>query len=214
MKFCVIGLGRFGYQVARTLSDNGMEVIAIDMNESLVMTIRDYVAQSMCMQITDESSLHSIGIDEVDTVVVAMGENFAQSILITALLKKEFNHVKVVSRAISDIHKDILKLVGADRVVLPEKEIGTKIADNLSLPFTEILRLSTDFSISLITAPERFVGKKVQSLDLYKHYKVRCIGIAMERDTIIATEPSYVIQSNDRLIFAGTTTDLEKIAKL
>src|SRR5258706_11709393 len=104
MKFCVIGLGRFGYQVATVLAENGMEVIAVDSNESIVASIRDLVTQAVCMRVTDEASLRSIGAEEMDTVIVATGENFAQSILITALLKKRLNVPHVIARAINDIH--------------------------------------------------------------------------------------------------------------
>jgi trk system potassium uptake protein TrkA len=215
MKFCVIGLGRFGYQVATTLSDNGMEVVAVDSNESIVSSIRDQVTQAICLRISDEASLRNIGVEEMDTVIVAMGENFAQSILITAILKKEFKQLKVITRAVNDIHKDILKLVGADRVVLPEKEIAIKVADNLSSPFMDLIRLTKNFSVSQIIAPDQFVGKKVQELELFKNYKVRCIGLTeTDKDRIIPADPTYIIQQNDRLVFAGNTKDLERIAKL
>ena len=172
MKFCVIGLGRFGQQVAKVLAENGMEVMAVDSNESIVASIRDNVTQAICMRVTDEASLRSIGIDEIDTVIVAMGENFAQSILITALLKKRLHIPHVIARAINEIHKEILTIVGADRVILPEQEIGIRLADNLSSPFTDLIRLTKDFSISQIIAPQSFVGKKVSDLDLYTKFYV------------------------------------------
>lgn len=89
MKFCVIGLGRFGEQIAITLAENGMEVLAIDSNESIVASVRDSVAQAVCMRVNDEASLRSIGVDEMDVGIVAMGENFAQSVLVTTLLKRD-----------------------------------------------------------------------------------------------------------------------------
>lgn len=214
MRFCVIGLGRFGYQLATVLAENGMEVVAIDSNESIVASIRDQVTQAICMRITDEASLRSIGVDEIETVIVATGENFAQSILITALLKKRLQTPKVIARAINDIHQDILKLVGADRTILPEKEIGIRLAHNLSSPFTEVTQLTKNFLVSQIVAPEKFVGKELTSLELYKTYKVHCIGLKQSDDKIIAIDPTYVIKEKDRLIFAGHKNDLEKIAKL
>ena len=214
MKFCVIGLGRFGYQVATTLAENGMEVMAVDSNEAIIASIRDQVTQAICMRVTDEASLRSIGADEIDTVIVAMGENFAQSILITAMLKKRLNIPHVIARAINDIHKEILKLVGADRIILPEKEIGIRIADNLSSPFTDLIRLSKTYSISQIFASKKFVGKTVESLDLYSTYKVYCIGLRQDDETIIAIDPKHEIQEEEKLIFAGNHDDLEKIAKL
>src|SRR5256885_2026701 len=103
MKFCVIGLGRFGYQVATGLAEHGMEVMAVDSNEAIVASIRDQVTHAVCMLVVDEVSLRSIGIDEMDTVIVATGENFAQAILITALLKKRLHVPHVIARAINEI---------------------------------------------------------------------------------------------------------------
>ncbi len=214
MKFCVIGLGRFGYQVATVLAENGMEVVAVDSNESIVASIRDQVTQAICMHVQDEASLKSIGVDEMDTTIVAMGENFSQSILITALLKKRLAVPRVIARAINDIHTDILKLVGADHIILPEKEIGIRLADNLSSPFTDLTRLTKDFSVSQIVAPKSFVGKTVQFIQLFKKYNVYCIGLKKSNDTIIPILPDQEIKSGDRLIVAGYNSDLEQLTKL
>ena len=213
MKFCVIGLGRFGYQVATVLAENGMDVMAVDSDESIVASIRDQVTQAICMRVTDEESLRSIGVDEMDTAVVAMGEDFAQSILITSLLKKRLNMPKVIARATSEIHKDILKLVGADRVIFPEKEIGISLADNISSPFTDLIRLTKNFSISQIVAPNNFVGEEISDLKLFKKYQVYCIA-KVEGEKINPIGPDYEIAENDKLIFAGYNNDLEKITKL
>ncbi len=213
MKFCVIGLGRFGYQVATVLAENGMEVLAIDSNQAIVASIRDKVTHAIALRVTDEASLRSVGIEDIDTVIVAMGESFAQSILITALLKKRLNLPYVIARAMDDVHKEILKLVGADRVILPEKEIGIKVADNLSSPFMDLIRLTKEFSISQIVAPQEFIGKTVTDLNLYKRYKARCI--AKKDDEIITSiDPHYIIEEHDKIIVAGANADLEKIAKL
>lgn len=213
MKFCIIGLGRFGYQVATVLAENGMEVMAIDSNESIVASIRDQVTHAICMRVTDDTSLRSIGVDEIDTVIVAMGESFAQSILITALLKKRLKIPYVIARAMDDMHKEILTLVGADRVILPEKEIGIRIADNLSSPFMDLIRLTKNFGISQIIAPKSFVGKKISELDLYKKFNVHCFG-RKEEETIMNIDPEHVVEDHDKLILTGNNKDLEKITKL
>ena len=213
MKFGVIGLGRFGHDVAALLAENGMEVLAVDDNESIVASIRDNVTQAICIRITDEASLRSVGIDEMDTVIVAMGENVAQSILITALLKKKLHIKKVITRAVSEIHKEILTLVGADQVILPEKEVGIHLADRLSSPFIDLVRLTKNFSISQLLAPKKFVGKKIRDLDLYANYQVYCIGIKRDEE-IIPSDPDYTINSGDRLVFSGNKENLEQITKL
>ena len=213
MKFCVIGLGRFGYQVAATLAENGMEVLGVDSNETIVASIRDQITQAICLRIHDESSLRSIGVEEMDTVIVAMGENFAQSILVTALLKKRLQVPFVITRALSEIHKEILKLIGADQVVLPEQEIGIRLADNLSTPYGQLFRLTKNFGISQSPAPQKFVGKKLSDLKLIEQYKVQCLGIK-KNEEIISIDKNYIIEPTDKLIISGNTDKLTQIAKL
>jgi len=213
MKFCVIGLGRFGYQVATVLSENGMEVLAIDSDESIVASIRDLVAHAIVIDVTDEASLRSVGVDEFDTVIVAMGEDTSQSILITALLKKHLKTPYVITRATNDLNKEILSLVGADRVILPEKEIGVRLADNLSSPFIDVTRLAKNFSVSNIIAPQQFIGKSIGDLNFFEEYSVHCIG-KKEEEKIITIGPDYIIKELDKLLFAGQNKNLEQLTKL
>lgn len=212
MKFCIIGLGRFGYHVAINLADAGMEVLAVDRNESLVVAIRDHVTQAVCMEITNKESLEAIGIDEIETVIVSMGENFAQSVLITALLKKELGTPTVIARATSKLHADILSLVGADNVELPEREQAIALANRLSTP-CNITMLSKRSSIAKITAPESFIGKTVQNLDLKKKFRVMCVGV-QKGDVIIPIDPTYTILEGDQLVFLGENDYLEALARL
>lgn len=213
MKFCVIGLGRFGKQVAKSLAENDMEVMAIDNNEAIVASVRDSVTQAICMRVTDEASLRSIGIDEMDTAIIAIGENFSQSILITALLKKRLHIPMVIARAASDIHKEILTIIGADQVISPEKEIGIRLADKLSLPFANLIRLEKNFSATPIVAPDAFVGKSLEDLDLFGQYNVHCVGLE-QNETITTISPNHVIAEGEKLFFVGDNADLEEIIGL
>lgn len=213
MKFCVIGLGRFGYRVATTLADNGMEVLGIDSNESIVASIRDQITQSICLRVSDEAALRSIGVEEMDTVIVAMGENFAQSILVTALLKKRLNIPMVITRAVSEIHQEILKLIGADQVILPEQEVGMRLADSLSYPFAQMVRLTPAYGVIQIIAPDKFVGKTIASLKLYEKYQARCIGVKKDEE-VLPVASDYGINADETLVFAGPLTKLMAIAKL
>lgn len=213
MKFCVIGLGRFGYRVATTLADNGMEVLGIDSNESIVASIRDQITQSICLRVSDETALRSIGVEEMDTVIVAMGENFAQSILVTALLKKRLQIPTVITRAVSEIHQEILKLIGADQVILPEQEVGMRLADSLSYPFAQLLRITPSFGIIQIVAPDKFIGKTVTSLKLFDKYQTRCIGVKKDEE-IVPIASDFVINLNETLVLAGPLNKLMLLKKL
>lgn len=210
MKFCVIGVGRLGYHVAVTLADNGMEVLAVDSNEAIIDSIRDKVSQAVCLRITEEDDLRSIGVADFDVVIVAMGENFAESILVTALLKQNLKIARVITRSINKIHKNILQLIGADQVVLPEQDAGIKLADTLSLPFSALMRLTPSFSLSSSKAPKKAVGKKIDIMQ--ELYSVTCVGKKIG-DEIVTLNKDYVIQESDTLVYAGDNKDLEKLIK-
>jgi trk system potassium uptake protein len=211
MKCCVIGLGRFGYQVATTLAENGVEVMAVDSNESIVASIRDKVTQAICMHVTDEASLRSIGVVSMDVAVVAIGENLAQSITIAVFLKKGLKVPRVIARAVTEIHRDILKLVGADRVVLPEKDTAVRVADGISAAFVDIVRINKQFSVIQLMATKANVGKTIKDLGFFENYDVHCVGVKDANDNVMAVGPSYVVQASDRLFFAGLLKDLEKM---
>lgn len=213
MKFCIIGLGRFGYHVAETLATNGMEVLAVDNNESIVTSIKDKVTQAICMDITSKESLEAIGIDEIETVIVSMGENFAQSVLITALLKKELSIPHVIARATNKIHADVLALVGADKIVLPERDQGIRLANNLSFPFIDLINVTDLFALTKLKAPALFVGKSIRELELRKKYHVTCIGV-QKGGEIILIEGGYNVLEGDVLLFAGDNRYLEFLAQL
>jgi len=213
MKFCVIGLGRFGYQVSITLAEHGMEVLSIDSSESIVNSIKDKVTQALCMTITDEESLRAVGVEEMDVVVVAMGESFAESILLTALLKRHLNVPFVIARAINAIHENVLTLIGADKVVLPERDMGIRLANNLSLPYVDLVNVTDTFAITQIKTPERFVGKTIAELNLRRKYNVTCIGV-QKGESIILVNQDYVILENDQLVFAGDNQHLAALAHL
>jgi trk system potassium uptake protein TrkA len=217
MKFGVIGLGRFGYHVATVLAENGMDVLAVDSNESIVSSIRDQVTRAVCLRITDEESLRSIGVDEMDTVIIGMGENFAQSILATALTKKHLKVKNVITRAIDDIHSEILTLVGSDRIILPEQEIGIKLAQSLSAPFVVLARLSTKCVIGEIEAPPIFFGEYIRNIDSFDDNTVTCIGFRRDNELFTPTHKLFndlTIQNGDMLIVLGEQHNIARLAKL
>ncbi|MBD3231495.1 TrkA family potassium uptake protein [Candidatus Dependentiae bacterium] len=212
MKFCVIGLGRFGYQLAISLAEKDEEVLAVDRNEQIIAKIRDKVTQAVCINVVDDDSLRAIGIEDMDTVIVAMGEEFSQSILITALLKKHFQIKKIIARAVSRIHESILKLVGADEIVFPEKDLGIRLANNLSLSMLEFVQFSDKFAITEINVPKNFVGKTISELQLKKSRNIACIAIR-KNDEIQLISPDYVLLEGDRLILAGEQVNLADFAE-
>jgi trk system potassium uptake protein TrkA len=213
MKFCVIGLGRFGYNLATFLGEQGNEVLAIDKNESQVNSIKDYVTQAVCANVIDTDTLTQVGIESFQTVIVAIGEDFAQSTLITALLKKELLIPVVIARAMNEIHATVLKLVGADQIILLEKEIAIKLAEKLSMPIGDFSNIFGEFATALVKINKRFVGKTIKQLLQNKTGKLCCIAVKKGDEIVLITQ-DYIIIENDVLLFAGNKRSLMFLMEL
>lgn len=164
--FAIIGLGRFGTSLALQLSALGHSVLAIDQNRDLVQQMADELTQTVAMDSTDEDALRSVGIDEFQTVVVAIGSNFENSILTTSLLK-EMGIPRVICKALTERQKAILLRVGADQVVLPEHEAGRRLARQLTSPgVIEELELGPDQLLAQVRCPPALAGHSLAELSL------------------------------------------------
>lgn len=213
MKFCVIGLGRFGQQVVKTLYENGAEVLAVDTLQENIISIKNYTAQAICVTVHDEPTLEAIGVDEMDVIIIAIGENFAESILIAAILKKRSKKYKVIARANGQVQKEIFKLIGVDQVICPEEETAIELADTLSYPFTNLARLDANFSIALITPPSKFIGQSVSQTQLFTYYNITCFAVK-KNDSYQSIEQDYIIGKYDLLAVCGHSKKIEELLHL
>ena len=147
-QFAVLGLGRFGRSIARTLSENGAEVLAVDNDMELVQDISEYVTHAVMADITDETDLRNLGLGNFDVVIIATGSHLESSVL-AVLLAKEMGVPYVIAKALDENHKKILEKIGVDRVILPEREMGVHIANKLLYGnFFELTEISDDVSIA------------------------------------------------------------------
>lgn len=210
MNCCVIGLGTFGYSLAITLEKHGVKVLAIDSEIEAIKAIQEKVTHALCLHVYDEESLRAAGIDQVDIVAVAMGKNFEESILITALLKKNFSIPMIVCRSISAVHKEILELIGADHVILPEQEAGIKLADKLSAKYGNFTRITREYSIAHVRPSKKWIDKKIVDISLEERYHIHLLGKRMG-EIIKKIDDDYEIQGEDIFVCAGKNEDLEKI---
>lgn len=213
MKFCVIGIGRFGQQVVKTLHKNGAEVLAVDSLQENIAYIRHYTAQAICVTVHDEPTLEAIGVDEMDVIIIAIGENFAESILIATILKKRSNKYRVIARANGQVQKEIFKLIGVDQVISPEEETAIELADTLSCPFTNLARLDDNFSIGLIATPTKFIGKTIAETKLYDRYGISCFAVK-SNDIYQSVDQNYVIAKNDLLAVSGKSKIIAELLHL
>ncbi|MCX7880343.1 MAG: TrkA family potassium uptake protein [Ignavibacteria bacterium] len=176
-KFCVIGLGYFGFHLALRLSELGAEVLAIDIRQERIDEISDRVTHAVCMNSTDERTLRSLGLQEMDAVIVAIGEGFESSVLTTAILQ-EIGVKTIFNRVTSPIHERLLKLMNVTGLLLPEVEAAEQFATRLMLPgVLQSFLISEEYGIFEIPTPEKFYNKTLSQLDLRKKYNLNLITL-------------------------------------
>nr|WP_241762318.1 TrkA family potassium uptake protein [Anoxybacillus flavithermus] len=209
-EFAVIGLGRFGGSVCRTLSEQGMEVLAIDVNEDKVNEYASIASQAVVADSTDENVLKSLGIRNFDHVIVAIGDNIQASIL-TTLILKELGVEKITVKATNDYHEKVLKKIGADHIVHPERDMGERIANNMiSNNVLDYLELSDRHSIVEIVANEKLHGHSLLELDIRAKYGINIVAIKRHNDIIVSPLASETIYAGDILIVIGADQDIDR----
>lgn len=212
-QFVVIGLGRFGSSIAKTLYSLGHEVLAIDVDEEVVQDISDYVTHAVQADATDESTLKSLGIRNFDTAVVTIGSDVQSSVLVT-LLVKELGVKYVIAKAQNELHAKVLYKIGADRVVFPERDMGIRVAHNLcSTNILDFIELSPDFSIMEVTALEEWENKTLQELNMRSRYGINVMAIKRGNEINIAPSADEVIQPGDVFVVIGGTEDIKNIER-
>lgn len=213
--FAVIGLGRFGGSVCKTLADAGQEVLAIDKYESRVNDYKDIATQAVVADAQDEDVLRSLGIRNVDHVIIAIGEDIQASILVTLMVKEQ--GVKyVTAKAQNEYHAKVLEKLGVDRVVHPERDMGVRIGRSLtSKNMVDYLDLDANFKLAeiLITNPE-FVGKSLAEMDFRDRYGLNVIALAHSRQEMVLPSAGDVLTENDSILVAGPTRAIDKFEEL
>ncbi|GIW21699.1 MAG: potassium transporter Trk [Candidatus Sericytochromatia bacterium] len=211
-KFAIIGIGKFGYNIAVTLAkykkDN--EVIAIDKSKDLINKITSFVDNAYIIDAMDEEALREIGIENVDTAIVSIGENIEASLIIVMNLL-EIGVKNLIVKAVNQLHKKILKKIGVTRIVEPEEEMAIKVAHSLvTTNILEEICLTDDYSVFEISAPQKIWGRTLSSLDLRKKYGISIIGIKHGNNFKPNPSPDTVINKDDLLLIMS---DAKSIAK-
>lgn len=210
-EFVVFGLGRFGRSVATTLADSGCGVLVVDNCQEKVQDMADVVTYAVKADVTDAEVLESLGISNFDGAVVAIGENLEASVMVT-ILSKELGIPYVLAKAQNDLHAKILKKVGADMVVFPEKETGIRIAHNLTMGnFFNAIELSSTFSLMDIDVLNEWDGQTLKELNLRAKYKINVIAIKRDGHMDINPPADQVVSKNDALVVIGNNEMLNKL---
>ncbi len=211
--FLVVGLGRFGSAVARQLYELGKDVILIEEDAELLQRMASYATYAVVGDARDEEVLKALGVNQCDCAIVAIGGDLAASILVTLNLK-ELGVPRVICKAPNEQHKRALEKVGADRVVIPEREMGVKLAQNLaSSSVLDYIELSKDCGISEIRVPRSWQGKTILELNVRAKYGVNIIAMrhGESQQITVALDPNCVLNEEDVLVILGNTDQLRNV---
>jgi trk system potassium uptake protein TrkA len=226
-QFAVIGLGQFALTVAEILAERGAEVIAIDNDEKKLESIKDLVTSAVCLDSTDEEALRSANIQNVDAVVLGIGETREISILTAAILRK-IGITRIYAKADSDLHARILKMIGVQHVILPEQHVGREIANLLlSQHIFSYMEISKGHTLVEVSVPLQFIGKSLKELDLRKTYKLNVVAIKrtkpevdelgnniISEETNVLPDPEDVFEPKDTIVVVGKKQDIDKLIKM
>lgn len=209
--FAVIGMGRFGTSVAKTLGKMGHDVLAVDNDEERIEEVLDYVTHGVVVDALDEDALVELGLRNFDTIIVSIGQDIQASILVTVILK-EMGCKFVVAKAQNELHGRVLEKTGADRVVYPERDMGVRVAHGLvSNNVLDYIELSPDYSILEVVAPTKFVGKNLREAGLGAKYGINLMAIKRGKDIYVAPTAEETIQTGDVLVAVGSTESLQNL---
>ncbi len=226
MKYIVIGLGNYGYVLAEELSAMGHEVIGADNNDSRVESIKDKIATAFVLDATDEQALSVLPLNNVDVVIVAIGENFGASIRVVALLKQN-KVAHIFARAIDNVHKAILQAFDLERILSPEEDAAKSLVRLLEFGTTvEVFQVDTQYYVIKFVIPEKMVGYGVNELTLDKDFQlkiigvkqadtmVNCVGFAVTELNVVNEQPdNYKLQKGDILVCYGKYKDFQRFWK-
>ncbi len=209
--FAVIGLGGFGYFVAKRLKELGAEVIAIDQDEAKVKAFSDMFENLYLLDATDERALKEAGVGEVDTAIVSVGERVEASAIIVMNLQS-LGVKEIIAKAVTEIHARLLHRLGVDRVIHPEREMATRLAKTLVNPsIMEELVLSEDLTISEFEAPKSFIGKSLRELDLRRTYGINVVAIRRGLNWESPPDPDSPLKEHDVMLVIGSKRSMERI---
>lgn len=212
--YAVIGLGRFGSQVATRLYEYGEDVLAIDRQETLINQYADRVSRAVIADAKDKNVLRSLGVADCDCAIVALGSDLASSVLITMNLKS-LGVPNVICKAHDDTHREILEKLGADQVIIPERVIADKVAGSLAAPnILEYIELSNDYGIVEVKAPASWIGKSIRELNVREVFGVTIIAVKQAETIKVSPSPHDKFQPDTTLVLLGDYKALDAIQAL
>ena len=209
--YAVLGLGRYGYAVARELVESGADVLAVDIEESIVNSAATKLPLCKCANITDPAVIKQLGIGNMDVVIIAMAQNLEASVMAT-MLCKEAGVKTVIAKCASEMGQRILYRVGADKVVFPETESGVRLAKNLlSAGFVDVIELSRDVCMVEMDVKPDWVGKNLIELALRRRYGINVVAVRRGEDISVGIDPEKPFTPDMKLLVIANTAKFGKL---
>lgn len=209
--YVVIGLGLFGSRVARQLCELGSEVLAVDIHADLIQEISGDVTNAVVADARDQSVLKALGVESCECAIVAIGDDFGASVLVTMNLK-ELGVPYIVCKAHDDTHRRVLQKLGADKVVTPEREVAERLAHSLYSPnVLDFIELSDDYGIVEVPVPKSWTNKSIIQLNVRARHGVNIIAVESEGKVNVSPSAQYVLKKEDILVVLG---DYDSLAAL
>lgn len=210
----LIGLGRFGRHIAMKLDELHHQVMAVDKNEKRVAAALPFVTNAQIGDATNEDFLESLGVNNFDVCIVAIGDDFQSSLETTSLLK-ELGAKTVVSRAARDVHAKFLLRNGADEIVYPEKQLAVWTAIRYTADhILDYIELDDSHAIYEITVPEKWIGRTVLDIDVRRKYGINIMAIKRMGEMILNITPQTVFTKDDTILVLGHTKDMQKFFRI
>lgn len=212
--FLIIGMGRFGASVARTLSELEQEVMIVDKNEEFVSGLADVVTNALIADASEERVLQQLGVSNFDCVVIAMGDDLRASVLTTVVCKEQ-GAKKIVAKAYDSLHAKVLLKTGADVAILPERESGRRLAHSLvHTSVLEYIELSDTYSISEMRLPAQWAGKSLRELDVRAKYQVSILAVKRKGKLELTLDAGFFLHEGDLLVVLGENVHLSALEKI
>lgn len=213
-QFAVLGLGRFGQSVVKTLYAQGYDVLACDINMEIVNEMSKFSTLVLQADVRDENVVRNLGLNNYDVVIVAIGEDLETSVMAT-LLAKENGARYVIAKAKSVSERTVLLKIGADKVILPEREMGEKLATNLiTTNVIDFITLSDKFGVAEIEPLEKWIGQTLMKANIRAEYNINVVAIKRQDVKIIVNpKPTEEIMAGDKLVVIGENADISSVAE-
>ncbi len=212
--YAVIGLGKFGYHIAKGLAEQGLDIIAIDNDPHKIQEISEYIEDALILDSTDVKALKEAGVVGLDTVIISIGENIEASIL-TLMALKELDNKNIIAKAITLTHGEILARLGAFKVIYPERDSAKKLVENLvGNVVIDQIDFSSTIKIAKFLVAKEFVGRMIKDIETMFENEIHLIACKTRDNWRFDVETSYKIRENDMLAFIGKKTFIDKLKNM